>query len=223
MDIVKYDRIPDDAVVADINLFEQQRVLDGSVDDGSARNQRVAHARARVVLCGRQIVDLGINIGILLEEVVAHRRIEEIHICAEILLDRADVAPVLIVLVRVHFLDVGVSDDDVANEIVTLLLDGLLDQFDQLAAADNVDTHREQRLCVPAEEGLLLKRGDPPVFIRLDNAVPGDVRVRARLSADHGHIGLFPDVILDQLIEIHLVYAVARADDNVRLMAVAQE
>ena len=40
----------------------------------------VSHNSARIVLCRRKIVDLGINIRILLEEIISHFRLQEIHV-----------------------------------------------------------------------------------------------------------------------------------------------
>lgn len=70
--IIQNDGIFDDAVIADIALLENNGVFHSAVDNTSAGDQAVSHIGACVVFGRGQIVHLGINIRILLEEIIAH-------------------------------------------------------------------------------------------------------------------------------------------------------
>lgn len=70
VNIVKNNRVLDDTVVADVGFFEDYRILYDTVNDGTAGDKAVANLRAHIVFGGRKVVDLGVNVGILLKEVV---------------------------------------------------------------------------------------------------------------------------------------------------------
>jgi hypothetical protein len=94
----------------------------------------------RVVLCWRQVVNLGIYIWILFEEIIANLFLEEIHIGSIVILDCRDVSPVRFNLVPVYPLDIFIAYQDILHEIVPSLLSALLNQFDELPAPNHIDS-----------------------------------------------------------------------------------
>ena len=78
--VIQDNRILDVAVIADKGFFENNGILHRSVDDAAAGNQAVGYLYADVVLRGRKVVHLGIDIRILTEEIVPDLRLQEIHV-----------------------------------------------------------------------------------------------------------------------------------------------
>ena len=72
VDIVQDYGVPDDGIISDVAGLEKYRVFNGSVDDASAGYKSISHLCSGVVLSGRKIVHLGIDIRILLEEIVPY-------------------------------------------------------------------------------------------------------------------------------------------------------
>ena len=70
MNSVKDNGILDGTVIAYINLLEDNGILNLAVYDGTACNQTVPYLCARIVLCGRKVVNLGVDVRILPEEVI---------------------------------------------------------------------------------------------------------------------------------------------------------
>lgn len=121
INIVQDDGILDHAVVSYICFLEQNRVLYGSVDDGSAGDETVLNQGARIVFCRRKIIHLGVYVRIFLEEVVAVLPVLMKSMLVFVVgIYGSNVAPVGIQLVCVDTLQVLVTYQDIAYKVHTV-------------------------------------------------------------------------------------------------------
>ena len=75
IDIIQNDGILDIAVVTNVGLLEDYRIFYLAVHDTAAGNQAVFDLRAHVIFGRGQVVHLGIDIRILLKEVIPDLRL----------------------------------------------------------------------------------------------------------------------------------------------------
>ena len=68
--IIQNDGVFDIAVVSNIGLSEQNGILYHTIDDGSAGNKAVLYTGTYIILGRRQVLCLGIDIRVLLKEVI---------------------------------------------------------------------------------------------------------------------------------------------------------
>lgn len=73
--VIQDNGVLDDAIVSDIAFLEYHGILHGAVYDTAAGYQAVLDIRTHVVLGRRKVVHLGVNIGVLFEEIIAHLRL----------------------------------------------------------------------------------------------------------------------------------------------------
>ncbi len=73
--VIQNNRILNDTVVSDIDLLKENRVFHRSVQNTAAGYKTVLDLCARIVLGRRKIIYLGIDLRILLEEVVPYFRL----------------------------------------------------------------------------------------------------------------------------------------------------
>ena len=207
------------AIITHIDVFEDHRMVDLAVDDTAAGNQAVPYAAARIVFCRRQIVGLGIDPRILPEEEFPDFRLQEVHVGPVIGFHGGDIAPVGVHLIAVDPLEILITDQDVFDKIVAVLLGASLDELNELPPADHVDPRGDQIGAV--DHGLLLELLDPEILVHLQHAETGGIILPA-LGADHGHIRPLGDVVFQHLVVIQLVNAVPGGNDHIGLMAVLQ-
>ena len=148
----------------------------------------------RVVLCWRQVVNLGIYIWILFEEIIANLFLEEIHIGSIVILDCRDVSPVRFNLVPVYPLDIFIAYQDILHQVVPSLLSALLNQFDELPAPNHIDSAWNRLR--PRHHRLLLELLNTAVIIHPDNTVSVHIRILRHLFYDHRNICLLCNVVL---------------------------
>ena len=120
--VVENDGILNHAVLSNEYFLKQNGILHLAVDDTTAGNQAIVHFGANIVLRRRQIIHLGINLRLILEKVLAHLRLKEIHISLILGLHRRDVVPVFLHLVAINLLHVLVANQDIRNKVPTLLI-----------------------------------------------------------------------------------------------------
>jgi hypothetical protein len=65
------------AIISNINIFKQDRILNHSVYNTSTGNQRILNICARIVFSRWKIINLGLNCRLLFEEVVTDLRFQE--------------------------------------------------------------------------------------------------------------------------------------------------
>ena len=80
INVVKNHRIPDHTVVADIDILEQYRILDRTINNASTRNKTILYDRSRIIFCRWQIVDLCLDRRFLSEKVIPDLRLQKCHI-----------------------------------------------------------------------------------------------------------------------------------------------
>ena len=85
--IIEDNGILDVAVVADEGSLEDHGVLNGSVNDTSAGNKAVLNVYPHVILSRRKIYNLGVDSGILSEEVLSYLWLEEVHVGSVVILN----------------------------------------------------------------------------------------------------------------------------------------
>ena len=219
--IIQNNGIADDAVISHKCLLKQYGVFHRSVDDTTAGDQAVFYMRSRIVLGRRKIIDLRIHIGILLEEVIPHFRLQEVHVCLIIRFHRGNVAPVGIHPISVNALQSLVTDQDIPHEIKPGLCGAAFNEFNELTSANHINTRRN--VITGSYHGLLIEVLDPSVFIHLQDAESCGILFRRKLLVYHSDICLLGNVVFQHLVVIHLVYTVTGYDDHIWLMALLEE
>ena len=219
--IVEDDGILDGYVVSDVHLLEENGVLDDAVDDAAGSDEAVAHRSVRVVFGGRKVVHLGVHVRILAEEVVADVAVQEIHVGAEVVFHGCDVAPVAFHHIGADALAGLVAHQDAAHEVEVVVRDAALQKFNQEAATDDVNAGGNQPIL--RLQRLLLELDDAVFAVELDRAEAGVVTAFGKVRHNHRNVRLRVDVAVDNKVVIKLINAVARSDNHVGLMAVAQE
>ena len=132
IDIIQNDGILDIAVVADVSFLKDHRIFYLTVHNTSAGDQAVPDACSHIILGRRQIINPGINIRILLEEIIPDLRMKEIHVRLKVIIHGSDITPVFFDLVTVDTLHILITDQNIFHEIVSVFFCTSFDHLNQL-------------------------------------------------------------------------------------------
>ena len=147
-----------------------------------------------------------------MEEIISNLRLQEIHIGGKIIFYGSDIAPVFLNFIAIDPFLILIADQDILDEVVSVLHRAALDHLDQQSSADHVDPAGDRvGLC---DDGLFLKFLDPAVLIHLDGAVAFQIGSGRHFLADNGNIRFLLNMVFQNLIIIHLIYAVAGCDES---------
>ena len=152
-----------------------------------------------------------------MEEIVPDLRLQEIHIGGKIIFYRSDIAPVFLNFIAIDPFLVLIADQDILDEVVSVLHRTALDHLDQKPSADHIDPAGDR--VGLRDDGLFLKFLDPAVLIHLDGAVAFQIGSGRHFFADNGDIRFLLNVIFQNLVVVHLVHTVPGCNDHIRLMA----
>ena len=161
------------------------------------------------------------DLRILAEEIISYFRLQEIHVRSVVCFYRSDVAPVTVDLIPIDPFNILVTDENITDEVESSLHRALLNQFNQLAPSDYIDSAGD-RVRVGSHR-LLLKLFDPAFLIHLQNAEPRDILLCRKFLTHYCNIGFLGDMILEDFVEIQLVHTVACRNDHIRFMTVLEE
>ena len=156
-----------------------------------------------------------------MEEIIADLRFQEIHVCLIIRFHTGDIAPVIFQFVSVNLLQILVTDQDICNKIKPVLLHTLLKHLNELSSAKHINTGGN---CMGlSHHRFFLEIHDTGFFIHLNNTKPADILCHRYIFAHNGDVRFLLDMIIQYLIIIQFVYAVAACHNNIRFMAALQE
>ena len=100
-------------IVSNKYILKQNGILNHSVYNTAAGDQTVLHHCARVVFGWRKVIDLGLDSRLLLEEIVADLRLQEIHVGLIIGFHSGNIAPVAVDLVAIDSLQILVANENI--------------------------------------------------------------------------------------------------------------